>query len=121
MRDNDRAPDTLQWWIAPAGVWRIKTFALDHDIHTHFIGSIPTTSIGSVSEMIEFARARTQKHYGNAIASQHVIELLNCTDEKRTDAALLATGLEPRLEIAAGRFAFWKPDDGRYYTQSEPR
>ena len=28
---------------------------------------------------------------------------------------------EPRLEIAIGRFAFWKPDDAKYRTQSTPK
>jgi hypothetical protein len=35
----DDVPDTLQWWVSPQGSWRIKTYALDHDIHTHDVGS----------------------------------------------------------------------------------
>lgn len=113
--DDGRAPDTVQWWIAPTGTWRIKTFALDHDIHTHSIG------IGDVAQTIELALTNTRKHYGDVTRSQHVIELADFTDEKATNAAFQASGLEARIEISAGRFAFWKPDDGRYYTQSEPR
>ena len=104
------APDTIQWWIAPNGSWRIRTYALDHDIH----------SVGHGENLKQLALANARKHYGDVILSQHVIELSDCGDTNETSAAFRALGLEPRIEIAPGRFAFWKPDDARYYTQSQP-
>jgi hypothetical protein len=71
--------------------------------------------------MIELALTNARKHYGDVIRSQHVIELIDCLDKEATTAAFQAVGLEPNVEIAAGRFAFWKPDDGRYHTQSQPK
>jgi len=105
-------PDTLQWWIAPDQAWRIKTFALDHDIHTHSLPPQPG--------LAEVAQANNAKHYGDVIATQHVIELTDCYDDALVERAFGGVGLEPRLEVAEARFAFWKPDDADYRTQSRP-
>ena len=105
-------PDTLQWWIAPEVTWRIRTYALDHDIHTH--------EIRGLADALRVARANNEKNYGDVISVQHQFDFADCTDKSETDAALAAAGLEQRLEIAADRFAFWKPDDARYRTQSAP-
>jgi hypothetical protein len=105
-------PDTLQWWIAPEVTWRIRTYALDHDIHTH--------EIRGLADALRVARANNEKNYGDVISVQHQFDFADCTDKSETDAALAAAGLEQRLEIAADRFAFWKPDDATYRTQSAP-
>ena len=105
-------PDTLQWWITPEVTWRVRTYALDHDIHTH--------EMRGLADAIRLARANNEKNYGDIIAVQHQFDFTDCTDKRETDAAFSAAGLEPRLEIAAGRFAFWKPDDSEYRTQSTP-
>ena len=112
LEDGAGPRDTIQWWIAPIGSWRIRTFAIDHDIHTH--------SIENTVDLKELALTIAQKNYGDVIQSHHVIELTNCLNSVTTDKAFRDAGLEPRLEVAAGRFAFWKPDDARYYTQSVP-
>jgi hypothetical protein len=112
LRRATGTPDTIQWWIAPAGSWRIRTYALDHDIHIH--------SVGSVANLNELALANVQKHYGDVIRSQHVIALSDCLDMDETSKRFRAAGLEPRVEIDPGRFAFWKPDDARYHTQTQP-
>jgi hypothetical protein len=106
-------PDTLQWWITPDATWRIRTYALDHDIHTY--------EIGDLADAVRVAQANNEKNYGDVIASQFRFDFADCTDKSETDAALLSAGLEPRLEIAAGRFAFWKPDDAKYRSQSAPK
>ena|SRR5690349_1905440 len=107
-------PDTVQWWIAPTGTWRIRTFALDHDIHTYEWSSSP---LG----IIAFARRNNEKHFGDVTASEFEFHFADCTNKAETDATLVGAGLAPRLEIAAGRFAFWKPDDAKYRTQSTPK
>jgi hypothetical protein len=113
LGSDTEAPDTVQWWIASTGSWRIKTYAIDHDIHTF--------SVGGASNLTELALANAQKHYGDVIQSNHVIELRDCRDPAEVSAAFRAEGLEPRIEIAEGPFAFWKPDDGRYHSQSQPK
>jgi len=113
LSNDSGPPDTIQWWIAPTGSWRIRTYAIDYDIHTH--------SVGNADNLKELALKNAQEHYGDVIQSQHVIELADCLDGNETARAFRAAGLEPRVEIAAGRFAFWKPDEGRYHTQSQPK
>ncbi|HJR21504.1 MAG TPA: hypothetical protein VJ822_07780 [Dongiaceae bacterium] len=93
--------------------WRIRTYALDHDIHAH--------EMRGLVDAIRLARANNEKNYGDIISVQHQFDFADCTDKSETDAAMSAAGLEPRLEVAAGRFAFWKPDDAKYRTQSTPK
>ena len=106
-------PDTLQWWIAPSGCWRIRTYAIDHDIHTYEVDGPP-------DEILVLARAGNQKRYGDVLAAEHLVQFADCGDDAEVRAKFRAIGLEPRLEIAHGRFAFWKPDDDRYSTKSRP-
>ena len=107
-------PDTLQWWIGTESAWRIKTFALDHDVHVYSIGS------GS-GEFVQLALDNNAKHYGDVIACQHVLRLNDCEDSDEVRELFKEIGLSPRLEIATGRFAFWKPDDAEYSTRSQPK
>jgi hypothetical protein len=112
LTDTD-VPDTIQWWIGHENSWRIRTYALDHDIHTHLVET--------TDNVAQFALSSAREHYGDVLSAQHVIQLTDVLDSQATEAAFAAAGLSPRLEVASGRFAFWKPDDARYFTQSEPR
>jgi hypothetical protein len=107
-------PDTLQWWISPDQVWRIKTFALDHDIHVHSVGRL------AFSEAIALARTNNKKHYGDVVRAEYVLEFSDCEERRTVTAILRGAGLPPHLEVASGRFAFWKPDEATYETQSRP-
>jgi hypothetical protein len=31
-------PDTIQFWLTPEKQWRIRTYAIDHDIHVYGVG-----------------------------------------------------------------------------------
>ena len=114
LESDEDVPDTLQWWISANGSWRIKTYALDHDIHTHSIG-------GDRPDLLEVAKANNAKHYGDVIREQYVLELEDCTNQSEVQRSFAAIDLEPRLEVAPGRFAFWKPDDAKYRSQSTPK
>jgi hypothetical protein len=107
-------PDTLQWWIAPTGSWRIRTYAIDHDIHTFQLSNPPPN-------LLDVVRENNRKRYADVTAAEFEFNFADCTNKAEIDAAFSRTELEPRLEIAAGRFAFWKPDDARYRTQSSPK
>ena len=113
LGDGAEAPDTLQWWISPTGSWRIRTYAMDHDIHTHQVD-------GNSDDLVVLATEGNRKHFGDVLAAEHVVQFADCNDPSEAQAKLQAVGLEPRLEIVAGRFAFWKPDDLRYSTKSTP-
>jgi len=113
LEGEDDVPDTLQWWIATEGAWRIRTFAIDHDIHVYSVG------VGS-EELLQLALDNNSKHYADIISCQHVLRFTDCENTKVVEQRFGKIGLPPRLEVAAGRFAFWKPDDGKYRTQSQP-
>jgi len=99
LEGEDDIPDTLQWWIGPENAWRIKTFALDHDIHVYSVGP------GS-AELVELTQENNAKHYGEVIACQHILAFKDCEDAKEVRRVFKKTGLSPRLEVATGRFAF---------------
>jgi len=105
------APDTVQWWLGSQGVWRIKTFALDHDIHTYSVDQTMT---------LEQARDNTQRHYSDVIQKFAQVTIPNADDEGAVRRALETAGLAPIFEVASGRFVFWKPDQERYFSQSTP-
>jgi len=44
----------------------------------------------------------------------------DCNDAAEVQAAFAQVGLVPRLQVAAGEFAFWTPDDTKYSTKSAP-
>jgi len=110
----DDVPDTVQWWLGGGGCWRVRTYAIDHDIHTYKIGN-------SSQATLELAQANNQKNFGNVIKAQHVIHFVNCADPSELVAEFGRIGLAPRLEISPGRFAFWKPDEAVYSTKSTPQ
>lgn len=114
LQDLRDVPDTLQWWFGEGGCWRIRTYALDHDIHTYEIGKSPQTTL-------ELALENNQRHYGNIIAAQHEIHFADCNNRLEVEAEFARIGLVPRIEIAPDRFVFWEPDDGAYSTKSTPR
>jgi hypothetical protein len=114
LNGSDDVPDTLQWWIASDNAFRIKTFAVDHDIHIHGLtkGGPP---------IVEMALANNSKNYGDVIARQHVIELEDCNDADTVAKAFGDAGLTPSLDVEPGQFAFWKPDEAEYKTLSRPK
>jgi hypothetical protein len=113
LGDSKDIPDTLQWWITASGTWRIRTYAIDHDIHTHQVDGKP-------DDLLVLASEGNRKHYDDVLGAEHVLQFSDCNDRSEVQAKFRAVGLEPRLEIAAGRFAFWKPDDLRYSTKTAP-
>jgi hypothetical protein len=117
-KDNDErpagpVPDTVQWWITPETTWRIKTFAIDHDVHIHSLDRVP-------SDAVDFAVANTKEHYGDVLGKIHVVKISNADDSNSIAAALAQAGLANRLEKSDQGFAFWNPDGGKYKTQSRP-
>jgi hypothetical protein len=90
VEDADDVPDTVQWWFGGGGRWRLRTYAIDHDIHTYKIGN----------HTLELAQANNQKHYGEIIRAQYVIHFVNCADTSELAAEFGRIGLCPRLEIS---------------------
>ena len=114
LTDDANVPDTLQWWIAAKGAWRIRTYAIDHDIHTHEVA-------GDHQALLSIAKANNRTHYGEVIRAEYLLNFADCNNQAEVQTEFQRIGLAPRLEIAAGRFAFWKPDEASYSTKGNPR
>jgi hypothetical protein len=96
--------DTIQYYVPDNGpsVFRVRTFAVDHDIHVHRFGSAGWTIAGLRAHI----RGRV-----DLVPLPHL-------DTRDLVAAGIRTGA---LEVAADLgFAFWNPDGGRYRTRAEP-
>ena len=107
-------PDTLQWWFGESGCWRIRTYALDHDVHAFQIGN-------SLQTTLELAKKNNRDNYGDTIAAQHVIHFVDCANRGELEAEFGRIGLVPRLQFDLSRFVFWTPDDAVYSTKSSPK
>lgn len=109
----DDVPDTVQWWLCTGRCWRIRTFAVDHDIHLWTLD--PT---GEKGLELSLAKSTTAKNYGDVIASQYEVHVVGATPEllKRSFGA---ARLAPRY-VVDDDFVFWRPDDRDYVTQSRP-
>ena len=105
--------DTVQWWFSENETWRIKTFAVDQDVHTHRIA-------GPVAEQI--AIENTMKHYEDVVARTFVIEFDDLQNEKEVAEVMEDFGGTSALEIAknGSRFAFWNPSRLKYTSKSTP-
>jgi len=114
-RPSRGTPDTVQFWIGPDSVWRIRTYAIDHDIHPHRLGDL-----GTVKAPTEFAREHIKKHYRDVLASTVVLDLADVSDAKAAQRALAQHRLKGSLEIAKSGFVFWNPDGGPYRTETSP-
>jgi len=112
LENTNDIPDTLQWWFGDGGCWRIRTYAMDHDIHAYEIAD-------SLQTTLELAKKNNHDNYGDIIKAQHRIHFVDCTSAAEVEAEFDRIGLVPRLEVQE-RFAFWKPDNADYWTQSSP-
>lgn len=113
LENTDDVPDTLQWWFGDGGCWRLRTYALDHDIHAHQVAN-------SLQTTLELAKKNNHDNYGDIVKSQYLVHFVNCTNQAELEAEFGRIGLVPRVEIVAGQFAFWKPDEAAYSTKSTP-
>jgi hypothetical protein len=116
-RPKSDVPDTVQFWLGPDSQWRIKTFAIDHDIHIYRLDD------GAVKNPLssERAEANIRKSYGDVIESIRVIRFECPTDSEASARTLVKEGLSGSLEVATAGFAFYNPDAARYHTQSKPK
>ena len=107
-----RVPDTIQFWVTGDRSWRVRTYAVDHDIHVHALDPVP-------NEARTVAEEHIRRNYGDVLAK---VVVLSVGKESSSDIATLRTaGLQGSLERSAGGVVFWNPDGGRYHTQSTPR
>jgi len=104
--------DTVQFFESETGSWRIKTYAMDQDVHVWSLGS-------KVEDIVSLARSNTEKHYGDVLSEGYILETDTGIDGLRDELA--ERGLSTHLEISDAGFAFWAPEGTQYTTKSKPR
>ena len=115
-RPTQGTPDSVQFWFTPDRDWRIKTFAIDHDIHVHVIREDERERQFGPTD----AAANTQKHYGDVIKRIITLEFTDPSNADEVQRTLAANGLTGTLEIGNSGVAFYNPDRASYKSQSKP-
>jgi hypothetical protein len=111
------APDTVQFWLGGPHPWRIRTFAIDHDIHVYSLGGAnPDASMDPAQ-----AEAHIRKHYAEVLAKVYVLKFKDPKNTSEVAAVLSQHKLPGLLEVAPAGFAFYNPDRAKYKTQSAPK
>jgi hypothetical protein len=107
--------DTIQFWLGPEDGWRIRTFAVNHDLHIHHLADFAEDS----GDRLQILRDHLQRMYQDVLAQVYVLELKNAADEVEVTRVLEANGLTGVLEYVEAGFAFYNPDRGEYRTQTD--
>jgi hypothetical protein len=107
---SDEEFDTVQFYCGGGDCWRIKTFAVDQDVHVW--------NIGKVEDLVAMARTNTEKHYGDVLSEGYILKSNSGLDGIRLE--LTDRGLDAHLEEAKAGFAFWTPEGTTYRSKSRP-
>ncbi|MBL8021578.1 MAG: hypothetical protein JNM27_18045 [Leptospirales bacterium] len=108
--------DTLQWWITPTQIFRIKTFALDSDLHVH------TIKPDATRDFVKIASENNQKHYGDITIRSVQIEIAGDLQAQDWRKILAAHKLSGRFETSTDKkIPFWNPDGRSYNTTTAPQ
>lgn len=117
-RPAGELPDMVQFWLEEDGVWRVRTYALDRDIHVHHLaGMIETPDKPRVAVL----RAHLERVYPDVLGVVHELEFENYLDAEEVARVLADVGLvRTELELAEAGFYFYNPDGGEYKSLSDP-
>jgi len=107
--------DSLQWWIGSNGVWRIKTYAIDADIHPYFLGTNAPPN-----GWITLAKQNTQKNYGDVISRLIEIQVPAGLSTNQIRSLFTKHGLPPRFDLVPVGYLLWLPDERKYRSQTKP-
>ena len=116
-RPAKTVPDTVQFWFAPDSQWRIKTFAIDHDIHIHRLGAANDPARITA----EFAQNNIKKTYGDVTAAVLLLEFPDPKNEAGVQRILKEHKLSGKLEAVKDGYCFYNVDCGNYRTKSKPK
>ena len=116
-RSATNVPDTVQFWISETNLWRVRTFAVDHDIHVHSIAK--SGPVGADPET--FAISHLKKNYGEVLSDIFVFRFGNTSNSATPAERFSEHSLDGSLERAKSGFAFWNPDNAKYQSQSRPQ
>lgn len=107
--------DTIQFWLGPEDGWRIRTFAVNHDLHVHHLADFSEDS----GDRIRVLQDHLERMYQDIVERVYLLVFDDASDEALVARILEANGLSGALEHAEAGFAFYNPDGGEYRTQTE--
>lgn len=108
--------DTLQWWIGEKNAWRIKTYAIDSDIHPYLI-----KTRDSREELRKLAMESTKKHYGDVIRQVIMINVPGGATQAEVASLLIKNNLNDRFEWVEPGYLLWLPDESEYKSKTAPK
>jgi hypothetical protein len=97
--------------------WRIKTFAIDHDIHVHRIG----VADNAARLTAEFARNNIKETYGDVTASVVILEFPDPKNDAEVQRILKDHKLAGKLEAVKDGYYFYNADSSEYRSKSKPK
>lgn len=115
-RDAEERFDTVQYFILPNAIWRIRTFALDNDIHVSVAELDEEQPLeNSVDRVVE----STKRSYEDVWDDISVFYSPSATAEALQE--LFETGdMTGSIEGNDQEMLFWNPDGATYKTISQP-
>jgi hypothetical protein len=116
-RPSQGVSDTVQFWFTPHSDWRVRTFAIDHDIHVHQIREEHSDRLFGTDQAID----STLKNYQDVIDRYVLIHLKNPIDATEVARALAFHELSGEIEQSPSGLAFYNPDKAKYWSQSAPK
>lgn len=107
------ARDTVQFLLVGNDAWRVKTYALDLDVHVWRLGAMDRVQFEAL------AQSNTAKHYGDVLERTFMLEAADGV--AGLSASLQRSGEPGALEVFPdGEAAFWVPAADLYETRSTP-
>jgi len=108
--------DTVQWWVGEGGNWRIKTYAIEADIHPYKLETkMPT------AEVLQLAKRNTKKAYGDVIRRLVEVAVPAGLTNDELGKLLKKQGLSASFEWVEAGCLLWKPDEPDYRSQTKPK
>jgi hypothetical protein len=111
LRATNGKADTVQFLVSPDAAWRIKTFAVDEDVHVYSLGASKQDTVAVVS-------ASTERTYGDVVARRYIVSSAIGIAGLRSE--LKRFGLGESMEVSELGFAFSVPEGSHYKTKSTP-
>lgn len=96
--------DTVQWWVENGVAWRIRTFAMDGDVHVDFIG-VDFVGGESTGALI----AHIERNYGEFLSEIRVVEFRGRQNPARRREMLDRAGLGAGFVRVPQGFSYWNP------------
>ncbi|WP_416763383.1 hypothetical protein ACNI65_12385 [Roseateles sp. So40a] len=104
--------DTIQFFSHEGAVWRIKTFAIDQDVH------VWSMDVSEVDDLVELAVGNTESNYGDVLEEGYILNSETGLEGLREQLA--ERDLDTHLNETSVGAVFWTPAGTSYKSKSRP-